>query len=222
MEDLSRYARAFSESYPRYEDQRYLNIVEIVTRYDAAEAAAVAASAEFLRLLPVIQPIIAIKNYKSQVPFPENDLAEVVRCVIAIRRAEPGNLLNEPRDLIHKLLKFQGFQLPTASAVLHFSHPEHFPIVDRNVRAACKLLKERFPDGFKDIAVPVLPSVKTKPASKVNAYITFKDFIDRTRELQSHFEESDVFDQTPTYRQIDKALMVLGVPRLRAFAERAA
>jgi hypothetical protein len=64
--------------------------------------------------------------------------------------------------------------------------------------------------------------VKTKPASKVNAYITFKDFIDRTRELQSHFEESDVFDQTPTYRQIDKALMVLGVPRLRAFAERAA
>lgn len=217
MFDLDKYAKHFDGAYRDYADARYGEIAQLLARYDDRTVRATLHSQHFLEAASLIQPVIAVKNYKSQVPFPEA-LLEVISCIVEIRQTavSPEDVFGNHQALFERLLSFQGFQLPTVSAVFHFSHPRHFPIVDVNVEAACDLLKQRCQEDFKGLEVPALPAANTSAANKLRKYRMFIAFIRRVLELQSaHVAQ-------PSYRYVDKALMVLGVPELRTQVERVA
>ena len=210
MDSLEEYANIFDKEYPAYADARYGEIAALMKIYDTTNVVARAQSDEFAKALQLIVPVIAIKNYKSQIPFPE-DLVSVIQCMASIRSITPSgsDILNCHKDSFDKLLSLQGFQLPTVSAIFHFSHPKYFPIVDVNVEAACILLKERYPTDFAALDEPSLPAAATSAVNKAKKYGTFIKFIDKVRELQGKCGGQADF------RYIDKALMVLGVTRLR-------
>ena len=214
MENLDRYAQFFDAAYPEYVEARYAEIKLLVSRYDAAGILNVVQGQQFADFVDLVRPLTAIKNYKSQVPFPEN-LQEVVGCIIGIRATAVGDpdIFTNHKELFGQLISVQGFQLPTVSAVFHFCHAGHFPIVDVNVKAACALLKERYPNEFSNYGAPLLPAPNTSATNKLNKYAAFVAFIDRVKVLQQ------AHGGNPTYRLIDKALMVLGVPELRIQVE---
>ena len=215
MENLDSYAQLFDAAYPEYAEARYAEINLLVSRYDAVGMLNVVQGQQFANFVELVRPVTAIKNYKSQVPFPEN-LQEVVGCIVRIRTTAVGNpdrFFNH-RELFAHLISVQGFQLPTVSAVFHFCHPGHFPIVDVNVKAACVLLKERYPNEFPSYEVPPLLAPNTSAINKLTKYAAFVAFIDRVKGLQ------EAHGGNPTYRYIDKVLMVLGVPGLRIKVEK--
>jgi hypothetical protein len=215
MESLERYAKLFDEVYPNYGDVRYRGIQELIARYDAPDASDYVVSNEFAKAASFIEPLTAIKNYKSQVPYPE-DVSRVVGCIIQIRTSaiDCGDVLGIVQQSVTTMLDLQGFQLPTISAILHFCHPTHFPIVDVNIEVACALLESRSAADFASIAVPSLPRPHKRPAAKIDHYRGFIRFLSKVVELQRGFYES------ADYRCVDKALMVLGVDRLREQVER--
>lgn len=186
-----------------------------MSRYDTPDILSVLQGQQFAGFADLVKPLTAIKNYKSQVPFPEN-LQEVLCCIIGIRVTAVGSpdIFNNHRKLFEQLILVQGFQLPTVSAVFHFCHAGCFPIVDVNVKAACAILKERYPSEFSNYEAPQLPAPNTSAINKLKKYSAFVNFIDRIRSLQQ------AYDGNPTYRHIDKALMVLGVPEMRNKVER--
>lgn len=210
MDNLEKYAEIFDESYPDYAEVRYKEIISLVKAYDSPGALKLIRGEEFKKISSLIRPVVAIKNYKSQIPFPE-DLATVIHCLIEIREIKPelGNILNAHKSQFEQLLKLQGFQLPTVSAIFHFCHPDHFPIVDVNVESACILLKESYPSDFEGFETPSLPAANTSTRNKEKKYLEFIKFIDKVINLQG----GDGY--MASYRDIDKALMVFGVPRLR-------
>jgi len=214
MENLHKYAQFFDSAYPEYAEARYSEISLLVSLYDAAGILGVVQGQQFADFVDLVRPLTAIKNFKSQVPFPEN-LQEVVGCIISIRATAVGNpdRFSNHRELFEQLISVQGFQLPTVSAVFHFCHAGHFPIVDVNVKTACTLLKERYPKEFSNCEAPLLPAPNTSAINKLKKYSVFVTFIDRVKSLQQ------AHGGNPTYRYIDKALMVLGVPELRIQVE---
>ena len=214
MDSLERYAEFFDEAYPEYADARYSEIEGLVAQYGQANVLATVQSAEFARFVGLVRPLIAVKNYKSQVPFPE-PLQEVLGYVVKIKRADVGNpdLFANHKELFSQFVALQGVQLATASAVFHFCHPDSFPIVDVKVKRACALLSERFPDDFSHLAVPILPAANTTAKNKLKKYREFIAFIDQVVLLQR------AHGGDPDYRHIDKALMVLGVNKLRNHLE---
>ncbi|UWF51526.1 hypothetical protein NYP20_11390 [Pseudomonas sp. N3-W] len=213
MENLDKYAEQFDSSYPKYADARYSEVLALVARYDSNAASKVLASESFKQALEMILPVISIKNYKSQIPFPE-DIFAVVETVLSVRKVtiDASDRFNGLKPLFNKLVTIQGFQLPTVSAVFHFCHPEHFPIVDKNVQAACKALIDRSPElaGYK---YPQLPASGTSAANKLKKYRQFIQVIDKVQDL--HLEKQKIND----YRSMDKALMVLGALELKTTAD---
>ena len=209
MESLKPYAECFEAAYPGYADARYEEIRQLVEIYSDPQIIAFLESEPFAASIRLIRPVVAIKNYKSQVPFPE-DIRAAVTCIreIACTTVRADDALAGHATLLNRLLGLQGFRLPTASAVLHFCHPEHFPIVDVNVEAACVCLSQRYPQDFQGIDVPCLPRWHERGDAVVCAYRDFISFIKRVCDLQ--------VEHTPdvSYRYIDKALMVLGGGRL--------
>ena len=210
MDSIEKYSKIFDESYPDYADTRYGEIKKLVEVYDAPGIFELIDSEDFKKFSTLIRPVVAIKNYKSQIPFPE-DLPAVVRCVASIRATKPlpNDILKAHKTQFDQLLSLQGFQLPTVSAILHFCHPSDFPIVDTNVEAACALLKQRYPNDFAAIAEPTLPAANTSSDNKARKYLEFISFIAKVKSLQASCGGQ------PDYRYVDKALMVLGVLRLR-------
>lgn len=201
---IDTHAQEFDGKFPEYADNRYGEIANLVNVYRKEWAEPfINENGECLnKLLSLIKPIIAIKNYKSQIPFPEK-LDEVIRCVISIISTTPNTseiLKNHDRDF-KKLLETEGFQLPTVSAIFHFCHPSYFPIVDKNVAKACALLKETYRTEFSCVETPSLPAPNTSLRNKINKYIEFIKFINKVKIL--HGGDVD-------YRHIDKALMVIG------------
>lgn len=214
MDNLEKYAKIFDASYKNYADARYQEISKLVMVFDSPDAIKLIHSKHFSEFSNLLKPLIAIKNYKSQVPFPD-DLESVLSSISKIRSNKPSkdDLFKSHTSEFNNLSALQGFQLPTISAIFHFCHPDSFPIVDVNVVAACALLKERFPNDFEGFDAPSLPASSTSSKNKLDKYSGFITFVDKVKNLQMQFGgQSD-------YRYIDKALMVLGVLRFRAQAE---
>ena len=215
LETLEKYAEHFDNAYLNYGDVRYLEIRQLVEGFDAADTIEYVQGNAFAKAVGLIKPMAAIKNYKSQVPFPE-DIATATMCIAKIRNTavDGDDVLRHHRGLIEQLLGQQGFQLPTISAVLHFCHPNHFPIVDVNVQAACALLKARNEADFIELTAPKIPAGSTSTKNQLRKYGAFITFINRIVQLQGAHCMG-----VPNYRYIDKALMVLGVPQLRREVE---
>jgi hypothetical protein len=216
MDNLSRYEQAFDTEYPDYRDARDSEIMSLVARYGHGEdLLSIIRGEDFKRFAELLRPVTAIKNYKSQTPFPE-DVRVVMVNVIELKRCEIGGdaLSQKPGQLFCELIGTQGFQLPTVSAVFHFCHPRAFPIVDRNVESACAILRDRHPSDFSHLEAPRLPAATTTAKNKLAKYRSFIAFLDQVVALQRQGYGGDA-----DYRFIDKALMVLGVDELRRKAE---
>jgi hypothetical protein len=215
LENLERYTQAFDKAYPNYGEVRYREVLNLVEAYDSADAMEYVGGEAFARAASLIKPLTAIKNYKSQVPYPE-DLESVIACVIEVRktRVDANDVLRNHRAVIETLRELEGFQLPTVSAILHFCCPDDFPIVDVNVEQACALLKKRHSSDFDVEMAPRLPAANTSPNNKIKKYREFIQFIDEIVKIQKGYGGN------PDYRYVDKALMVLGVSRLREQVEK--
>jgi hypothetical protein len=214
MINLNIYEKSFDTLYPAYSESRYAEIQRLIKIYDSDYVLRSVESPHFLKFIELLKPLISIKNYKSQVPFPE-ELHDVISCIIKIRQVtpSPADIFLNHQTLFNQLISIQGFQLPTVSAVFHFCHPNHFPIVDRNVVSACELLNRTFPNDFNGMQLPSLPALNTSVENKLKKYAAFIAFINMIVELQRpHLEGAN-------YRYIDKALMVFGVPNMRVKAE---
>jgi len=206
MINLTPYALRFDSEYPKYRDDTYLRILAVVAKIPSvATVKRMTADPAFQNFLTLADPVIAIKNYKSQIPFPTQlvtlwtQIAELKDCSIT-----GASLLGEPGEVFRNIISLDGFQLPTVSAIYHFCHPGDFPIVDRNVAAACDYLCRKCD---KLGLAPKLPPPKAPAECKMARYTAFIKFIEHLlflmREGHAHPEELD-------FRFIDKALMVLG------------
>lgn len=210
MNDLTPYAARFDEAYTNYADARYGEMLKLIERYDQPELFQLLESSQFQTLMALIEPLIEIKNYKSQTPFPSEILATIA-CIAKIRTTPVSS--DDPfanhTDSFVELVGIQGFQLPTVSAVFHFCHPDHFPIVDKNVEAACEILWSKYRTDFGGLDLPQLPNFQARAQAKLEKYRLFMHFLSRICDLQRHYTES------ANYRYIDKALMVMGGEELR-------
>jgi hypothetical protein len=227
MKSLEPYVQFFPTAFPDFADRPYAQLRALMSLYAADDNISFLNEPAFARAMALTEPLVAVKNYKSQVHSPKN-LASAVRCIAQIRYKAVELTEDDPMIGVHRadladLLRLEGFGLPTASAVLHFAHPKHFPIVDKWVAAACKILKERHPTDFDGMAAPRLPQgargkvkarvTKKEVARLIARYERFIAFIRRICELQSSYRTKK------SLRYVDQGLMVLGKPKARRIVE---
>ena len=214
MENLEPYRQRFEQEYPQYADGEYAEISDMIDALPTVDIANASLNPNSSgQILALILPLIKIKNYKSQIPFPIA-IYEAVRVVIEIKNMdltkEDARFDDAPNILFRQLLDIEGFQLPTVSAVFHFCHPGLYPIVDRNIESACKQLKELYSEELGEAQLPKLPASSTSDKNKWEKYRSFTTFLDIVNKLQN------VQHQTAyIFRDLDKALMVYGVPKMR-------
>lgn len=213
MINLEQYRNYFSQVFPDYADGVYSQISDLVNALPTdEEVVRIFSSTDTQAALVLLLPLIKIKNYKSQIPFPDQ-LFEAAALIAEVKNsATTISLLDSDAKLFERLLSVKGFQLPTISAVFHFCHPESFPIVDRNIEAACALLS----DEFDEELVPVLPAYTTSAQNKLSKYKAFIQFLTNVRN-----KHNQMYGTQYDYRELDKALMVYGVPDLKILAENA-
>ena len=159
---------------------------------------------QFQQFVDLLEPLIEIKNWKAQTPFP-TDIKTVLRSFVQLKQCTLPSppLSGEPARLFCTFVNQQGFGLPTASAVFHFCHPCSFPIVDANVMNACRILDRDCPSEFVGLKMPNMPAQYATPDSKLMKYQHFIAFIDPVVQLQRN-----QYGGSPDYRFVDKALMV--------------
>lgn len=211
MENLTKYGEQFEDSFRAFGDARYNRIIESLCEYAQRDLEETLSSKQFADLCRLVKPIIEIKNYKSQTPFPV-DLETTIRVIAGVKRWDPAQdeNLSQLDDHLKGLITLDGIRLPTASAVLHFCHPEHFPIVDVNVEAACRRLKESCPEEFSKLDLPKLPATTDKRAeTSVTSYRQFIRFLCAVLQKQRRYSRG------ANFRSLDKALMVLGSQELK-------
>ena len=216
MQNLEIYREYFDEAYPDYADHQYDQIRQFILSLPiTAEAITLLNSEEARRIYQLLIPVIKIKNYKSHIPFPI-ELYEAALIIVNIKNSTSTENMSETHiALFNDLLDIQGFQLPTVSAVLHFCHPSVFPIVDRNIEAACKLLANDYADELQ-LASPSLPVSTTSNSNKLEKYVCFMEFLNRLSMLHNQEHETNY-----GLRELDKALMVFGVERHKVDADNA-
>ena len=216
IRDLSPYERVFDDAYPDYATVRYEAVRILTERFTASQPLSQLINCnQFRQFIELLEPLIAIRNYKTQVPFP-TDVETVLRLVIQLKQIPVPSppLSGNAERIFLALLDQKGFQVPTISAVFHFCHPRLFPIVDRKVEAACDILKSAHTSDLEGLEVPTLPALSTSPKNKLMKYRSFIAFIDRVIQLQKNQHGGE-----PDYRFVDKALMVLGEDSLRRKVE---
>ncbi|ASF44987.1 hypothetical protein [Methylovulum psychrotolerans] len=216
MRNLEQYKDYFNQAYPDYADSEYGKISTLVATLPTIEKVqSILDSDNAKAVLDLVVPLIKIKNYKSQIPFPVN-FYDAVNLIAEIKSTEPSEdkLSKAHAKLFENFLSIKGFQLPTISAVLHFCHPSTYPIVDRNIEAACGLLSKEFPDDFCNIGTPRLPASTTSIKNKLSKYQGFILFLRRLKELHNEKHYTNY-----NFRELDKALMVYGVSDYKIAAE---
>lgn len=215
MKNLEIYRAYFDQAYPGYADREYMVINQMIQALPTSTSASNRLRSECgSEILTLILPLIYIKNYKSQIPFPI-EIYSAVESIVELKNSNAEEALNEMHtSLFNRLISTQGFQLPTVSAVLHFCHPHLYPIVDVNIKTACDLLAEEHLDELGDLISPVLPAATTSQDNKFVKYTNFISFLSRLKELHN-----DQHQTTYDYRDLDKALMVYGVADYRDGAE---
>jgi len=171
LQDIERLYTKFEEDNPKYVGKNYQSLI--------------------FKGSISYKHFIKIHNFKSQIPLPRpncdctfHDLS----CAL------------EKDNLKGKLLAMEaidGFQLPMASAVLHFSDPEKYPIIDKNVINAMRKL------GWR-----------TRVTMKMNEetiefYEYYVNKVDILKDQDLVKETAKKFNVTPT-RLVETALYSLG------------
>jgi len=215
MRNLEVYRQYFEQAYPDYADGKYTLIAEMIHAFPSVDNAENILNSDCAeQILALILPLIKIKNYKSQIPFPVA-IYDAVREIINLKNIPPLQCLSDEQVVIfERLLDIEGFQLPTVSAVFHFCHPHVHPIVDRNIKAACDLLAAEFTNELNGVPLPMLPAANTSTRNKLVKYRGFISFLSALKELHNNQYQTE-YD----YRDLDRALMVYGVPNMKVAAE---
>jgi hypothetical protein len=218
--DLHPYEMKFNELFPAYADGRYDRLLTLVSERCANSemSQVLIASQEFQDVVAILQPVIEIKNYKSQIPFPI-ELQKILSDFVELKSCIPDKNLLANAGLSRIFLSaidVGGYELPTLSAMFHFCHPNHFPIVDVNVQAACLFLKE---SDHMSRDSPRLPAYNAKPQTKLTRYVEFIGFIDALIDARCTGNSTG---EPLTYRFMDKALMVLGAAQRKMEKKRKA
>lgn len=206
MENLDEFAKEFDKIFPHYTDTRYNSIKKLIDSYSSVDAS-ILDGEMFANFVEILRPLVSVKNYKTQIPFPE-DPKTVIRCCIEIKKAPINrkDIFAGLETQFKELIGQAGFQLPTVSAIFHFSHPETFPIVDINVEHSCRFLYENNKQHFHDTdAPPRLPTHGDTEDVKLEKYKRFIKFLDSVIALQKKHFSSQI-----DYRSLDRALMVIG------------
>ena len=211
MLNLEPYRALFAKRYPTYADEPYAEIAEMVTNLTtSSQLRRMLFSAESALVTALLSPLIKIKNYKSQIPFPSDPIA-VLRLMVKLKEMPTDSQFGpQTQAIFDSLLDIEGFQLPTVSAVFHFCHPASFPIVDQNIEQACRYVKSTSPQVFESFTLPQLPAQTTSAANKLGKYKEFIAFLDNLR-----VEHHALHGVEWSFREIDKALMVLGADQRR-------
>ena len=215
MESLEVYRHYFDQAYPDYADSEYAAIAEMISELPTIDVASKILSSDHSdKVLSLIVPLIRIKNYKSQIPFPVA-LFDAVKLIVDIKNTAPSEDVSRKHvELFECFIELKGFQLPALSAVLHFCHPKTYPIVDRNIESACGLLSKKFPCELEEDSLPSLPASTTSTKNKLAKYRSFISFLTRVKHLHNEQYKTDY-----EFRDLDKALMVYGVSNLKKSAE---
>jgi hypothetical protein len=92
-------------------------VLRLVKAYDVADVKDYVKGPDFGKAARVIEPLTAIRNYKSQVPYP-SDIAGTITCIIELRKTNVTrkDVLCRHYDTLTRLLGIGAFQLPTVSA----------------------------------------------------------------------------------------------------------
>jgi hypothetical protein len=211
MIDLSPYIGDFDDVFPEYGDGEYAVIRDLADTLQEDEIQAFLDHDQFDVFVSCLLPLIEIRNYKAQVPFP-TELRSVLGCMLDIAHLDVGNApgdIEVGAEQFELLMGLKGFDLPTVSAVFHFCFPNHFPIVDRYVNAADRFLYDEDQDnefrGQEDLRRTVLPAANTSIENKKMHYNNFIRFVFRIADLQAH-----QYGHHFSIREIDKGLMVMG------------
>lgn len=215
MQYLEPYKNYFDQAYPDYGDNNYSQIVQLLQNLPSDHVVAdILGSDQANLIFQLLAPLIRIKNYKSQIPFPVEVYA-AAQMVASIRNSQPeADLSAEHKGCFKQMLQLEGFQLPTVSAVFHFCYPDWYPIVDRNIAAACGLLRIGFPYELTE-TLPPLPAGATSSSNKLQKYQKFIVFLNRIKTVHNAEYETNY-----SFRDLDKALMVYGVREFREHVER--
>jgi hypothetical protein len=218
MIDLDPFKKYFDHCYPRYGEKRYNNICLLVKMLPPSEdIESCLESQQGRTLIAVVKSLVEIVNYKSQKPFP-TDLPALIREIVRLKRASVNDnrLGHDFEGVFNALLKMEGLQLPTVSAIFHFCYPSQYPIVDRWIAASCELLVERYGQvlGSFPCQAPRLPAPNASEENKLKKYKDFISLLDRIRQVQ----ESQ-YQTAYCYRELDKALMVFGKDKCREQVE---
>ncbi|VAW40230.1 Cysteine desulfurase [hydrothermal vent metagenome] len=215
MRNLEVYRQYFEQAYPKYADGEYTIIAEMIHGLPSVDNATNTLNSDCAnQVLALILPLIKIKNYKSQIPFPVA-IYDAVREITKLKNTNPlQDLSGEQITIFEQLLNIEGFQLPTVSAVFHFCHPRVHPIVDRNIQGACNLLATEFQGELNGVPLPILPAANTSIRNKLAKYRDFISFLAAVKGLHNNQHQTE-YD----YRDLDQALMVYGVPNMKVAAE---
>jgi len=207
MINLEAYKVRFDTEFANYSDVRYGKIcglveglpsdLDVQNNLNTPQAIAIEA---------MLGPLIEIRNYKSQTPFTRSPF-EAVKLIARLKKIQdPWKFDNEAESAFNSFLELGGFRLPTISAIFHFCHCNHFPIVDRNIAAACA----DFAEDVSQVA-PKIPSYQTKDSSKnIEAYKQFVSFLGKLKEMHNLIHKTDY-----SFRDLDKSLMVYGAEKLK-------
>lgn len=199
---IDKASKNYPKVFPKY-DTPYKDTMKLVET--VPNSSDLPAKEDFEKLKFLLSPLIKIINYKSQKPFPE-DCYILIKLIAEIKEGTPNNQLSDYFEIRLKgLLDMEGIGLPTASAIMHFCHPHHFPIVDRYVDIACNYLVNQYGDIFtlNDFVKMGLPAAATSVKNKINKYRIFMKFISKLKEYL-------LDNKNYTLKEIDNALMVLG------------
>jgi hypothetical protein len=213
LEDLTPYENYFNTAFPNYNDDVYAEIRHASNDWRDPGAMGVIDDENIEPFLGLLGPLVKIYNFKNTIDFPSNP-KEAIRSLINVMNAELGEApgLNDPpiqvgdyHQLIASLIGHEGIALRTATAYLHFCYPDHFPIIDKNVKKGCARLFNIYPQDFERFdGAPILPPYGDDIETQLTRYQDFVNFIAHVKLLQFQY------DPEVTFRKVDKALMVIG------------
>jgi hypothetical protein len=203
MINLQPFKNRFDSEFPAYSSEHYQKIRDCVAAIPTAEKVEeLLASTPGKQVLDLLHPLIEVKNYKSQVPFPTNPYGALCNIAklkdLGAPQAESETFGAQRFDIFKALIDNKGLDLPTVSAIFHFCFPGSYPIVDRNIAAACnELCPLEQP--------PALPTYGASADYKWKVYERFTDCLNRL--MAAH---NKAYETGYDFRSLDKALMVYG------------
>ncbi|MBY4598022.1 hypothetical protein K3217_21105 [bacterium BD-1] len=189
--------------FPRFQDRDYHQIVDAVAglrqliQRDGVDDGLVR------NCIYLMSPLLLVRDYKSQARLTSEpvDLKSLVDAYISLLKSDLGRDNHDDigRRFVEATTTLPGIGLPMASAYLHFAYPDLYPIVDRYVVSSLRS------DMFRD--VPGFHCPRGLASHKgMNASLWAERYLEQKRALDSIIGAFKGL----SYRDLDKALMVLG------------